>query len=515
MLWSVGTGVEVGEMLRAAREGDVGTLRKLLRRKPELARCHYNYRTPIYFAVRENRLEAAKLLLGKMGDPLSLAVSDTLLTVARDRGYMEMLALLQPRADGRAEPVAGAIREGSLRKVRKMLDGDPELVRARDERGNQPIHWAVMTRQLKVIDLVLERGGDINAKRPDGAAPIQLTNGDYLFRGWRDVPPGTKTKPREVLAHLRKRGAYCDICTAAYIGDAERVAELLREDAGLANRPSDYITYYACSGTPLRNAAAGGHMEIVRMLLDHGADPNGPEEGIAPKGHALHMAVCNGHRAIVELLLERGAYANVPVESSADTLSAAMRSGDAGMVELLASHGAARAMELLAYYGDTMTAAAVVAANPRKANDEHALRYAAEEGHAGFVRLLLRAAPGLAKRVGVGGKTAEITEMLFAGGMNPNYRDWLGATPLHEFARRGDVMNAGMFLDRGARMEAVDGDLRSTPLGWACKAGKVEMVRFLLGRGAKVDPPGVPEWARPVEWAKRRGFGEVVEVLGG
>src|SRR5947207_10695704 len=29
----------------------------------------------------------------------------------------------------------------------------------------------------------------------------------------------------------------------------------------------DALPIYACSGTPLRNAAAGGHMEIVRLLL--------------------------------------------------------------------------------------------------------------------------------------------------------------------------------------------------------------------------------------------------------
>ena len=53
---------------------------------------------------------------------------------------------------------------------------------------NRPIHWAVMTRQLDLIDELLARGANINAARQDGARPIQLTNGDYHYRGWRDVP---------------------------------------------------------------------------------------------------------------------------------------------------------------------------------------------------------------------------------------------------------------------------------------------------------------------------------------
>ncbi len=74
-----------------------------------------------------------------------------------------------------------------------------------------------------------------------------------------------------------------------------RVRELLDRDPSLANRVSEYVTYYPGSGAPLRNAAAAGHLEIVKLLLAHGADPNLREEGIAPHGHALYSAVDNGH----------------------------------------------------------------------------------------------------------------------------------------------------------------------------------------------------------------------------
>jgi ankyrin repeat protein len=524
LFWSTGTGTDAWEMFCAAIAGDLNTIKHLLKKDPALVRAAHEYRPALYFAVRENQVKAAALLLERGADPFNSGTPDTLLEIARDRGSKEMEKLLA-RGHGlspKGEGIAAAIRERDLAKVRRLLDAAPELLHAVDERSNQPIHWAVMTRQLDMIDELLERGADINAQRVDGARPIQLTSGDYMYRGWRDVPKDTATTPREVLDHLRARGAFCDICTAAYIGDLERVRELIDDDPSLANRPSDYVTYYACSGTPLRNAAAGGHMEIVKLLLERGADANLPEEGIAPRGHALYSAVYNGHYDVAKLLLERGAFPNVPVESSADTLSIAMMHSDQRMIGLLCSYGAARPLHLLAYYGDVQTAAAVFAANPELANDPAALENAAGHGHEPFVRLMLRYQPDLARRIAVGVrsqgpqsavKTRELAELLFQHGMDPNLPDWLRITPLHRFAQRGDVENAEIFIDHGADVHARDEELSSTPLGWAAKFGRVEMVQLLLQRGANVNLPHDPPWATPLAWATRRGHREIMALL--
>jgi len=524
LTWSPGMGAEVWEMFCAAITGDLETIKRLVEKDPSLVRCHHAYRTPLYFAMRENQIEVATFLLEHGADPLGLAVNDTFLDIARDRGYEEMQKLLEAKlaslhgASPKGEGIAAAIRERDLAKVRNLLDTAPELLHAGDERGNQPIHWAVMTRQIDIIDELLGRGADINAPRQDGARPIQLTNGDYNYRGWRDVPKDVTTTPAEVLAHLRTRGAYIDICTAAHTGDLNRVRELLDEDPALANRVSDYVTGYLGSGTPLKNAAAKGQIEIVKLLLEAGADPNLPEEGIAPHGHALYSAASNGHFEIAKLLLEHGAYPNPEVESSADALSMAMMNKDVKMVELLCSYGASRAVHIMAYYGDVQTAAAAFAANPALADDPEALTNAAGEGQEAFVRLLLRYQPELPKRLNfpywsVGAKTRELNELLFKHGMNPSQPDWLRVTPLHHFARKGDMENAALFIDHGADLHARDEDICSTPLGWAAKFGKTLMVEFLLRRGAKPNLPDDPPWATPLAWATRRGHHQIVELL--
>jgi len=522
LFWSPGMGTDVWEMFCACITGDLETIKRLLEKDPSLARSHYEYRTPLSFAVRENQLEAAAYLI-EHGSTFSFG---NVLEMARDRGYTEMEKLIEAALAGaqgpapKGEPLAAAIREHDLAKVRSLLDADPTLLHAPDESTNQPIHWAVMTRQLEMIDELLSRGADINAQRGDGARPIQLSNGDYHFRGWRDVPRDWPVTPPDVRAHLRARGADVDICTASFIGDLERVRELLDQDPTLANRPSDYVTYYAGSGTPLRNAAAAGHLEIVKLLLERGADPNLPEEHIAPRGHALHSAVCNGHIEIVRLLLEHGAYPNVEVESSADTLSAAL--GAAGysternqeMVDLLCSYGAARPVHLLAHCNDLQTAAAVFAANPALADDPGALGSAA--GSEAFIRLMLRYQPDLPKRRAIGGGTREITELLFRHGMGPNQPNWLRITPLHYFAESGDMQNAAIFIEHGADLNAREEEFCSTPLGWAARCGKTRMIEFLLRRGAKSNlPDDLPDlaWATPLQWAIRRGHDEIVRML--
>jgi ankyrin repeat protein len=528
LLWSVGIGTDVWELFCAAQSGDLSEVKRLLEKDPALVRSSYDYRTALYFAVRENQIDVARLLIERGADPINSGTPDTLLEIACDRVHTELQSLLKGVIAGRdggspdGNEIAAAIRDRNHARVRQLLDASPAVVHSRDERTNQPIHWAVMTRQVELIDELLPRGADIDARRADGARPIQLTNGDYHYRGWRDVPADTAATADDVYRHLIAKGAYIDIGMASAKGDLKRVQELLNEDPTLANRVAEYGSYYIGCGAPLKNAAATGQIEIVRLLLKHGADPNLPEEGIAPRGHALYSAAANRHHEIARLLLEHGSDPNAPVESSADGLSRAISNGDEAMIELLCSYAASRPVHLLAYYGDVRTAAAVFAANPELANDPEALENAAIEGQEAFVRLMLRYRPDLASRIAVGVrsrgpdssiKTRELTEFLFHRGMNPNLANWLGITPLHRFAERGDVENATSFLEHGAHLNARDEECRSTPLGYAAKFGRKNMVELLLSRGARTNLPDDPPWATPLAWASRRGHHEIAELL--
>ena len=454
LLWSPGRGTDVWALMQACATGDLQAVHALIERDPSLARSHYTYRKPLYFAVRENRLDVVRFLLEHDRNPLDLWVDDNPLEIARDRGYTEMEQLLTDaletkfNASRKGEPIAAALRDHNLKQMRELLDAQPELVGKGDEGSNQPIHWATMTRQLDAIDELLRRGADINAQRMDGARPIHLTNGDYFYRGWRDVPGSWPVTPEQIMAHLKARGAFIDLPTACHTGDIDRVRDLLRQNPSLANTVGEHDGYYLGAGAPLSNAAAVGRLDIVQLLLEHGADPNLPEEQFAPKGKALYSAVYHGHYEIAKLLLERGAFPNPPVESSGDALWVSREwRPDTRMEQLLLSYGA----------------------TPKQENPEEAWPTRAH--------------------------------------------NWLRITPLHEAARKGDVAEARKLLDAGADLTARDEHLRSTPLAWAAKYGQLEMVEFLLRRGAPKSLPDDQPWATPLAWAVRRGHDKIVQRL--
>jgi ankyrin repeat protein len=524
--WSRGRGNDVWRMIRAAADGDLATLNALLAHDSTLVDCEYQYYRPFYFAVRENQLDAVKLLLDRGADPFCGGLGFQCAyrprspgnlpwppTLARERGFDALADLLdktlwerfQITPDGEILPVH--IRSRDVAQVQATLDARPELLHFADGFGNKPIHWATMTRQLEFIDLFLDRGADLEDARPDGCRPLDLTNGDYHYRGWRDLPR-TAIRPHEVLiGYLLARGAYYDIWTAAQLGDLERVQTLVQGDPSLINATPASSDYY--NGAPLRNAAKGGHLAVVKYLLELGADPNRPE-GVAPHGGALYEAVAGKHWDVVKLLLEFGANVHGHVESSGTVFWRAKREeAPPEIIQLLASHGAAPTYEMAAYDEDLEAIALMLSMNPSLDVVDH-LNVENED----FLRLVMKYQPDvLSKTSFSAAKNLEQARWLLERGVDAVSPNWLGATPLHRFAFAGKQDFAELCLERGANLNAIDDEYSSTPLGWAARAGKKEMVSWLLAQGADPTLPHDKPWAQPAAWANLFQHTDVAQLL--
>jgi uncharacterized protein len=121
--------------------------------------------------------------------------------------------------------------------------------------------------------------------------------------------------------------------------------------AALKHQP-DMLKSTDCRGrTPLIWASLGGHVELVRLLLDMGsAIDHGDSNGFT----ALHWASCHGCTPLVRLLLERGADASVCTWHGKTPLILASCSGRLETVQCLLDHPpAAATINRRATYGWT------------------------------------------------------------------------------------------------------------------------------------------------------------------
>lgn len=168
--------------------------------------------------------------------------------------------------------------------------------------------------------------------------------------------------------------------------DAKVVSRLLSNVVNINALWEDQI---GNKSTALMLASERGHQEIVRLLLEAGADVNVRPEG-GPT--ALILAANRGHTRIVNTLLQNGADVNARNEFGATPLINAAARGYREIVELLLSHGADTSARLR---------------TPLDLKGETALTIAAKGGYKEIVDLILRSGEKLSDQ-----RISEINSML-------------------------------------------------------------------------------------------------------
>jgi len=186
-------------------------------------------------------------------------------------------------------------RRGDVAALRRLVHSAPSVL------GSAPhaarlLQLAVLGGRKPIVEFLLDTGVDVNKPSPIG--PMER----LIF-----VTPlcAARTKRRtKIEALLLRRGAKEDIFTHAFLGELDRLREIIGHEprAAQANDPA----VDALQITPVHHAVAGGRVEALHVLLSAVSETNEPLRGAA---RAIGDAAARESVEMVAMLLEQGASA--------------------------------------------------------------------------------------------------------------------------------------------------------------------------------------------------------------
>jgi ankyrin repeat protein len=178
-----------------------------------------------------------------------------------------------------------AVKSGDEALVTSLLEEDPNLARLEADNGVSVVLLALYHGKPKIAELLALRRTDLSVFE---AAALGCLD---RLRSLLDADPSA--------SNARASDGFHPLGLACFFGQ-ERAARLLIEHGAEISTPSEN----AFNVQPIHSAAARKASSIVRLLLEHGADPNARQQ----KGYTpLHSAAQNGDTETAGILLAFGA----------------------------------------------------------------------------------------------------------------------------------------------------------------------------------------------------------------
>jgi ankyrin repeat protein len=256
-----------------------------------------------------------------------------------------------------------AAKHGDHETVRDLLDQSVDVNSASADRATA-LHWAALHNDMQLAEMLLDRGADPDPANDYGATPLWLacTNRSQgmvnvllkagadpnaaLWSGETPLMNCARTGATGAVSALLDAGAYVDatetshgqtaLMWAAAGGHSEITRMLIDKGADISAEtiPTADKLPHSCSVcnwkpsaggfTPLLFAARSGDVATARVFMEKGADPN---EGTVEHGNSLVIAGAGGHIDLALFLLQMGADPNSADDTGLTPLHHAVAGG--------------------------------------------------------------------------------------------------------------------------------------------------------------------------------------------
>lgn len=165
-----------------------------------------------------------------------------------------------------------------------------------------PLHWACDGGHESCVRLLIKHGADVNAKNYTDRTPLQ----EALMRSHLSIAEFLVESGASVDSHDNE--GWTPLHQVAHSGkEPVKVIDLLLDkgsDIEAKTFTNNYLNFVSYNqATPLLLAAANGHKDTIKALMDRGASARCRNTlGEMP----IHVACSKGHASVVKMMLEMG-----------------------------------------------------------------------------------------------------------------------------------------------------------------------------------------------------------------